>query len=288
MRYYSLWYYSKHPNIFAALKKNKHLQELGNLIRELRKNKGLSQEQLALQAEVDRSYVGGIERGERNVSFFSFTKDNFFISLKAWSSEVYVSLYETKNFPRDILVSLVYEKETDKWKIRNFHIGDRRIFGNTYSQWLQEAKNDKRNKKELPALLKVLAVQPLLKPAPFIEYVLDDSTKEFIEGTTNGSFSSEFFPIKFPNIKSKPEIYSIQYRPIINTEEILPLFNYKTNFSLENESSMQNEVNFMVENLKTIFPGIENQFSGLIFSANKEIPSNYKNVPYFNLVFKFK
>jgi len=226
--------------------------------------------------------------GERNVSFFSFTKDNFFISLKAWSSEVYVSLYETNNFPRDILVALVYEKETDRWKIRNFHIGDRRIFGNTFSQWLQEAKNDKRNKKELPALLKVLAVQPLLKPAPFIEYVLDDSTKEFIEGTTNGSFSSEFFPIKFPNIKSKPEIYSIQYRPIINTEEILPLFNYKTNFSLEDESSMQNEVNVMVENLKTIFPGIENQFSGLIFSATKEIPSNYKNVPYFNLIFKFK
>jgi transcriptional regulator with XRE-family HTH domain len=74
MRYYSLWYYSKHPNIFAALKKNKHLQELGNQIRELRKNKGLSQEQLALQAEVDRSYVGGIERGERNVSFLTLVK----------------------------------------------------------------------------------------------------------------------------------------------------------------------------------------------------------------------
>ncbi|HEY5463998.1 MAG TPA: helix-turn-helix transcriptional regulator [Hanamia sp.] len=74
MRYYSLWYYSKHKNIFAALKKNKHLQELGNLIRELRKSRGLSQEQLALQAEVDRSYVGGIERGERNVSFLTLVK----------------------------------------------------------------------------------------------------------------------------------------------------------------------------------------------------------------------
>jgi transcriptional regulator with XRE-family HTH domain len=34
----------------------------------------LSQEQLALQAEVDRSYVGGIERGERNVSFLTLVK----------------------------------------------------------------------------------------------------------------------------------------------------------------------------------------------------------------------
>lgn len=57
-----------------SLKKNKHLTELGDQIRELRKAKGLSQEQLALQAEVDRSYVGGIERGERNVSFLTLVK----------------------------------------------------------------------------------------------------------------------------------------------------------------------------------------------------------------------
>lgn len=55
-------------------KKNKYLFELGEHIREARKAKGLSQEQLALQAEIDRSYVGGIERGERNVSFLTLVK----------------------------------------------------------------------------------------------------------------------------------------------------------------------------------------------------------------------
>lgn len=56
------------------MEKDKHLIELGDQIRELRKTKGLSQEQLALQAKVDRSYVGGIERGERNVSFLTLVK----------------------------------------------------------------------------------------------------------------------------------------------------------------------------------------------------------------------
>ncbi len=55
-------------------KKNKHLIELGEQIREARKAKDLSQEQLALHAEIDRSYVGGIERGERNVSFLTLVK----------------------------------------------------------------------------------------------------------------------------------------------------------------------------------------------------------------------
>ena len=55
-------------------KKNKYLIKLGEHIRDARKAKGLSQEHLALQAEIDRSYVGGIERGERNVSFLNLVK----------------------------------------------------------------------------------------------------------------------------------------------------------------------------------------------------------------------
>lgn len=45
------------------------LQELGRRIRAQRKRVGLTQEQLALVAGVDRSYYGAVERGERNITF---------------------------------------------------------------------------------------------------------------------------------------------------------------------------------------------------------------------------
>ncbi|MFN5514021.1 MAG: helix-turn-helix domain-containing protein [Cyanobacteriota bacterium] len=41
---------------------------LGARIRELRKARGLSQEAFASECGLDRTYVGGIERGERNVA----------------------------------------------------------------------------------------------------------------------------------------------------------------------------------------------------------------------------
>ena len=47
------------------------LKRFGERVRELRKERGLSQEELALEAGLDRTYVGGIERGERNVSLIN-------------------------------------------------------------------------------------------------------------------------------------------------------------------------------------------------------------------------
>jgi transcriptional regulator with XRE-family HTH domain len=50
------------------------LVALGNAIRQTRKRKGISQEQLALMAEVDRSYMGRVERGDNNVAILTLAK----------------------------------------------------------------------------------------------------------------------------------------------------------------------------------------------------------------------
>ena len=43
-------------------------QKFGKNLKRLRLEKGLSQEKLALNADIDRTYIPSIEKGERNVS----------------------------------------------------------------------------------------------------------------------------------------------------------------------------------------------------------------------------
>lgn len=40
----------------------------GKRVRDIRKSKGISQEKLAEMAGIDRSYMGNIERGEKNIT----------------------------------------------------------------------------------------------------------------------------------------------------------------------------------------------------------------------------
>lgn len=46
----------------------------GKRLVELRKNKGWSQEALALESGIARSYLGGVERGQRNIALINICK----------------------------------------------------------------------------------------------------------------------------------------------------------------------------------------------------------------------
>jgi transcriptional regulator with XRE-family HTH domain len=48
--------------------RNEALVALGRQIRKVRQSRGISQEDFAAEAGLGRSYYGGVERGERNVS----------------------------------------------------------------------------------------------------------------------------------------------------------------------------------------------------------------------------
>lgn len=66
---YNPWSYRRCQVLNARMVKRADiLKRFGQRVRELRKEQGYSQENFAYACELDRTYMGGIERGERNLA----------------------------------------------------------------------------------------------------------------------------------------------------------------------------------------------------------------------------
>jgi transcriptional regulator with XRE-family HTH domain len=61
-------------SVLRALSRAEILKRFGETLREHRQRAGLSQEKLAAKAGIDRTYVGGAERGERNVALVNIVR----------------------------------------------------------------------------------------------------------------------------------------------------------------------------------------------------------------------
>ena len=51
-----------------------YLKQIGSRIRHVRERKRLTQEALAFKSKLDRTYVGSVERGQRNISILNLRK----------------------------------------------------------------------------------------------------------------------------------------------------------------------------------------------------------------------
>lgn len=67
----------------AGEDRRKILRSFGARIRDVRQREGLSQEDLADRCGLDRTYVGGVERGERNIGLVNIVRLARSLSLSA-------------------------------------------------------------------------------------------------------------------------------------------------------------------------------------------------------------
>lgn len=61
-------------NVSSAANDKEVLVAIGDAIRNVRKARGISQEELAYLCHIDRSHMGRIERGERNLAILNFVR----------------------------------------------------------------------------------------------------------------------------------------------------------------------------------------------------------------------
>jgi transcriptional regulator with XRE-family HTH domain len=100
--------------------------EFGNRVKELRARSGLSQELLAHRAGLDRTYISGVERGERNISILNIEKIVAALQVSMaymFSDERFSSnpAYQQKDFTKQFMERFKYQIDSDK-KILSFQV----------------------------------------------------------------------------------------------------------------------------------------------------------------------
>ena len=64
----------KHSSPLDKKEEQQFLNALGRKIKQLRVEKDWSQERLGFKSNLDRTYIGGIERGERNLTVLNLKR----------------------------------------------------------------------------------------------------------------------------------------------------------------------------------------------------------------------
>ena len=63
---------------------DKRVLDVGRRIRQHRHSLELSQEELAAEADLDRSYIGQVERGEKNITLVNVFRIADALEIEAW------------------------------------------------------------------------------------------------------------------------------------------------------------------------------------------------------------
>jgi transcriptional regulator with XRE-family HTH domain len=99
------------------------LKLVGTKIRDIRKQKGLSQEQLGELASFHFSYIGGVERGETNISLNNLDKIAKALDVEVYHFFSYVQHlhdvdYEKESIIKELLELMLKQNTSDLRKIR--------------------------------------------------------------------------------------------------------------------------------------------------------------------------
>lgn len=86
------------------------LKFVGQRIRDLRKNKGLSQEELGEKAGFHFSYIGGIERAEKNISLLNLEKIANSLNVTVYDLFHYGKYKRLSSNERDQVINRIVEQ----------------------------------------------------------------------------------------------------------------------------------------------------------------------------------
>ncbi|MHC4595991.1 MAG: hypothetical protein ACYS19_13760 [Planctomycetota bacterium] len=200
----------------------------------------------------------------------------FYMHVQTASNNVYISLLKSEDGFQDLLFGFVYVKLNRKWRLHIAHLGTFKLGDKNALGWYQEAVKWSREGYDIPAMIRLAIMNKLIKPAPFIQFAKEKEMLALLKETQTKISQRYKFPIQLSSVKNAPEIYYIE--PQFAQMDLLPKIKYVTNIPLDKVAELQEEVDSITVELESIFSGITQEVSHIVYEAFSEPPTDRKKV----------
>ncbi len=198
----------------------------------------------------------------------------FYMHVNTAGNNTYISLLKSEGDFKDLVLSFIYVKMNNQWRLHVSHLGIFKIAGKTAIEWFEEAKELSGKGYNIPALLRLSIANQFIKPAPFIQYAKEKDIIDLSNKIRTKINQKHKFPIQLSNVKNTPEVCYVE--PQFVQMDLFPMIKYVTKIPLDKVSELQKEVDAITAELESIFPGITKGVSHIVYVAYSEPPTDPK------------
>jgi len=221
----------------------------------------------------DRYYCKVNKIGKYSFSIKSLENNTLNVNLEAVSNDIFVSLIKSNSNSNDYMLSFIYIKEQDTWKLQSLDVGEYSYDGMTADDLYEKAKSFDNKGYIIPAALYSVLSSKLLHPAPFLEYKNKNEITNYNKKLLDGIKNEYTFPQELKNANNI-KIYGFDVKGV--KEGIVPVVKYTTNIELSNKEAIEKEANDINNAVNSQYPGLKENFKLFLYEAYSEPPIDSK------------
>ena len=233
---------------------------------------------------LDQYYVNNSTTGIGNTLISGVDGVNdYTLNYRALNKEMFISLLLTDNGMDKILITNIYGKYPDGWKLNILQFGQYTVNNKTATELYNQAKKEYENKYLVDATNNMLLSSQVSNPGNgYIKYNKSKEMENFYDKLLIEIKEKYAFPITMDKIESKPKIINIL--PQRMEEGYFPMVNYVTKIDLTDTLKIRIENDKINNNIDNLFTGLTKNKKYVFYKAFSSMPNGKNKIPTYGFV----
>ena len=233
---------------------------------------------------LDEYYVSNASAGVKNVLKASSGNDNDYeVNYLALNKEMYVSLLLAPDHGNDLLITVIYGKYADDWKINLLRFGEYRVGGKTTPEYYNLAKAAHNKGHLINAVNYMFLSDQLSRPAEdLFQFKKDKEMGDFYAQLMKEADANYHFPVTLETIKTRPKLLKV--RPQITKEGVFPSVYYLSDISTSDIVALKEENDLVKKEVNKLFSGIDLDKPYVFYWVLNGMPEGNKVVEQYGFI----